>query len=47
MQNFEFLKAVENLSPDFLQDPSTQKQMKNFWSMLDEMAANNPEVTLK
>ena len=44
MEAFEFLKHMDKLSPEFLANPGTQQQMKNFWSMLDEMATNNPEV---
>ncbi|OMJ86351.1 hypothetical protein SteCoe_12138 [Stentor coeruleus] len=43
MEALNFLKNMQNLPSDFLSDPSTQNQMKNFWSMLDEMAVNNPE----
>ena len=47
MEGLEFLKSMEKLSPEFIQDTGTQQQMKNFWNMLNEMSANNPEVRSK
>lgn len=44
MEALNFLKNMQELPSNFLSDPSTQQQMKNFWSMLDEMAISNPEV---
>lgn len=44
MDPMTVLKSMQGLSEDFIADPGTQQQMKSFWNMLDEMAANNPEV---
>lgn len=44
MEGFEFMNAMKGISPELLKDPGAQNQMKNFWNMLDEMAANNPDV---
>ena len=46
MEGLDFLKAMQGISPEILQDPGTQQQMKNFWNMLNEMSENKPEVIL-
>ena len=46
MDPMDVLKNMQGLSEDFLTNPGTQQQMKSFWNMLDEMAANNPEVKI-